>query len=587
MPASVWARNLPVPGPQSPAPRQRCADDDAARVRRGLSMEQNAVGETRAAGRRQAARTTTVFSCMLVWFALTAPEQLSSLQPAAFARIPAEGLAGVALILLLPPKAVRVAAPIVGFALGLMTVVRVLDIGSFAVVDRPFDPVLDWSSLGSGLDYLTASMGRFAAIGAAIGAVVLAVTVFGCVTLSVRRLTRIVIRHGVVGARSVAVLAVAWVAFAVFGIQFFPGQPAAAASVASLAYGHALSLRASLLDHERFTKQLASDPFVATPGEQLLSALRGKDVSLAFVESYGRSAIEDPRIGPGIDAVLASGTSRLRAAGFASQSAWLNSPTSGGGSWLAHSTLQSGAWVDNQQRYNTLLASNRLTLSSAFRRAGWRTVAVLPGTNKPWPQGSFYKYDVIYTADNLGYRGPGFSWAPMPDQYALSAFHRSEVAAPHHAPVMADIALVSSHAPWAPIPRLVRWDSVGDGSVFDPQPAAGKKPSDVWRDPNQVRAQYARSIEYSLNTLFSYMATYATKDTVLIFLGDHQPARIVTADHASRDVPIAIVAHDPAVLKRIGGWGWQNGLEPAPQAPVKQMSVFRDNFLSAFSPRMK
>jgi hypothetical protein len=112
-------------------------------------MEQNAVGETRAAGRRQAARTTTVFSCMLVWFALTAPEQLSSLQPAAFARIPAEGLAGVALILLLPPKAVRVAAPIVGFALGLMTVVRVLDIGSFAVVDRPFDPVLDWSSATS------------------------------------------------------------------------------------------------------------------------------------------------------------------------------------------------------------------------------------------------------------------------------------------------------------------------------------------------------------------------------------------------------------------------------------------------------
>jgi hypothetical protein len=47
-------------------------------------------------------------------------------------------------------------------------------------------------------------------------------------------------------------------------------------------------------------------------------------------------------------------------------------------------------------------------------------------------------------------------------------------------------------------------------------------------------------------------------------------------------VPISVIAHDPAVLDKISGWGWQDGLRPSRQAPVWRMSAFRDRFLSAF-----
>jgi hypothetical protein len=47
-------------------------------------------------------------------------------------------------------------------------------------------------------------------------------------------------------------------------------------------------------------------------------------------------------------------------------------------------------------------------------------------------------------------------------------------------------------------------------------------------------------------------------------------------------VPISIVAHDPAVLQRIAGWGWTDGLRPGDAAPVWQMSAFRNRFLAAF-----
>ena len=51
---------------------------------------------------------------------------------------------------------------------------------------------------------------------------------------------------------------------------------------------------------------------------------------------------------------------------------------------------------------------------------------------------------------------------------------------------------------------------------------------------------------------------------MLVVLGDHQPAKIVTGENPSHDVPISIIAHDPAVLDRIAGWGWEDGLRPEP-----------------------
>jgi hypothetical protein len=76
--------------------------------------------------------------------------------------------------------------------------------------------------------------------------------------------------------------------------------------------------------------------------------------------------------------------------------------------------------------------------------------------------------------------------------------------------------------------------------------------------------------------------THGSDNLVLVLLGDHQPAPIVTGEGASRDVPITIVARDRAVLDRISGWGWQDGLKPGPNAPVWRMDAFRDRFLTAF-----
>jgi hypothetical protein len=527
----------------------------------------------------------TVLAGLLVWLALVAPNGSGRLTPIAFVRIPIEGLLVVAVLLLLPQRPRRIVAVVVGALLGPLLILKVLDIGFVAALGRPFNPVIDWTYFGSAKGVLSDSIGRRSATIAVIAAMLGLVAVLVCVPLAVLRLTRLVERHRSTSIRVVTALGVVWILCAASGLQFVRGAPLASSTTARLAYEQARQIDTSIRDEQRFAQLATHDSLRNTPASGLLTGLRGKDVLVVFVESYGRVAVQDSAFSPQVDAVLDAGTRGLGAAGFSAKSAFLTSPTFGGISWLAHSTLQSGLWIDNQQRYNDLVGSDRFTLSDAFKRAGWRTVSDVPSDGRDWPQGtSFYHYAKLYNSTNVGYLGPKFSYAHMPDQYTLSTFQRLELAKTHRAPVMAEIDLVSSHTPWAPLPRMVDPSQVGDGSVFDGMPQQGQSPSVVWRHPSQVQAAYGQSIQYSLNAVFSFVENSHDKNLVLVVLGDHQPATIVTGHGASHDVPISIISHDPTVLSRISKWGWQDGMRPSRNAPIWPMDAFRDRFLNAYGP---
>ena len=104
----------------------------------------------------------------------------------------------------------------------------------------------------------------------------------------------------------------------------------------------------------------------------------------------------------------------------------------------------------------------------------------------------------------------------------------------------------------------------------------------LFGDSERARAAYGHSIEYTMSTIVSFVQRYGDDKTVVVLLGDHQPATTVSGQGASHDVPISVIAHDPKVMDRIAGWGWQDGLRPSPQAPVWPMGAFRDRFLTAF-----
>jgi phosphatidylglycerophosphate synthase len=519
----------------------------------------------------------TVLALLLVWAALVAPNQPSQLDVGAFARLPLELLVVVALAVLLPATPRRVLAVVVGAVLALLVIVKVLDMGFITAFDRPFDPVSDSSYVGIGIETLRDAIGRSSANLAVAVIVVLFVGLLALPVLALLRLTRVAAGHRDWALRAAAVLGVLWVVLRVFG------APVASTSAATLAVDEVKAVQSGLRAHDILAREIPRDRFRATPGDQLLAGLRGKDVLLLFVESYGRVAVQDSSFSPRIDAVLDQGTAQLRVAGFSSRSAFLTSSTFGGLSWLAHSTLQSGIRIGTQRGYNQLVKSDRLTLSGAFKRAGWRAVVEDPANKRTWPEGStFYHYDKIYDRRNVGYRGPDFGLPPMPDQYVLEALHRLELARRHRPPLFAQVDLISSHAPWTRIPRLIPWEDVGDGSIFDRIPAEESTRAALFGDADRARAAYGHSIEYTMSTIVSFVQHYGNDKTVVVLLGDHQPATIVSGQGASHDVPITVIAHDPKVMHQIAGWGWQDGLLPSPQAPVWPMAAFRDRFLTAF-----
>ncbi|MGC0373267.1 hypothetical protein RKD28_000783 [Streptomyces sp. SAI-229] len=528
---------------------------------------------------------TTVLAGALVLFAFLMPNQVERLDVRAFVRLPAEGILLVALLLALPSRWRRTAAVVSGVLLGLLTVLKFVDMGFHQVLARPFDLVLDWILLDDATDFVRESFGRSGQVLAVAGVIVLFVALLALMTLATVRLTGLMARHRPVAVRTTLVLGVAWVTCVTLGVRV-AGVPVATKGTAEMLGNRVEQVRAGLRDARVFEKEAAVDAFAKTPPDRLLTGLRGKDVLFTFIESYGRVAIDDPAMAGPVDAALKDGTRRLEDAGFASRSGWLKSPVTGAGSWLAHSTFLSGLWIKNQQRYRSLTTSDRMTLTKYFRKAGdWRTVGIVPGVRRAWPEGEFFGLDHIYDSEHLGYQGPYFSWTPVPDQFSLEAFERLEHGRKDREPIMAEIILASSHNPWSPIAHMIDWDDLGDGSVFHRIKKEGTDPKEVWKDPEKVRTEYRRAIEYSLSSITEWVERYGDENTVLIFLGDHQPVPTVTAGSTSRDVPVTIVAKDPKVLDRVDGWGWSDGLKPAPDAPRWGMDQFRDRFMTAYGPR--
>lgn len=526
---------------------------------------------------------TSVLAGALLLVALVVPDRLDRMTFQSFLRLPVELIVLAVVLLALPSRARRVTAVVLGAFVGLSTVLKCLDMGFYETLARPFDLVFDWVLLSDAADWMKDSFGRSGEVLSIVGVIVLLIAVLAGSALAMVRLADVMARHRPTAVRTTLVLGVAWIMCFTLSVQV------GGVTLATKGYSQFLSnrvkyVREGLGDADVFKKQLTVDAFAKTPPNQLLTGLRGKDVLFTFIESYGRVALDDPTMAPEMDKTLTAGDARLKAAGFSSRSAWLRSPVTGAGSWLAHSTFLSGLWIKNQQRYRTVTTSTRATLTSYFQKTGaWRTVGIVPGVRKAWPEGKYFGLDNIYDSTHLGYNGPYFSWTPVPDQFSLESFEKLEYGKKNRDPIMAEIILASSHNPWSPIAHTIPWNQLGDGTIFNQIKKEGTNPTEVWKSAKRVRTEYRKAIQYSVDSLTQWVQRYGNKNTVLVFLGDHQPVPTVTGGTTDRDVPITIVAHDPKVLDKISSWGWTNGLKPADSAPVLGMDKFRDRFMTAYA----
>jgi len=310
------------------------------------------------------------------------------------------------------------------------------------------------------------------------------------------------------------------------------------------------------------------------------AALAGSDVLLVFMESYGSTTFDRPEFEQALRPARERLQEAIQGTGRGVVSAYVSSPTFGGGSVLAHLSLMSGIEVRDPDHYALLMTQNRPTLVSLFKNAGYRAVAVMPGLRESWPEGAFYGFDKIYGADGLDYHGPAFGWWRIPDQFSLAALDSRELQPRHRKPVFVFFPTVSTHMPFEPTPPLQSdWQRVLTPHPFDAEPlrrALTQTP--VWTDMGKA---YVSSVQYFLDTLSSYLRARADAKFVMIILGDHQPAANVSGEGASWDVPVHVIASQPAILKALQVDGFRPGLIPVRPAAGK-MSALGPWSLTAF-----
>jgi hypothetical protein len=459
---------------------------------------------------------------------------------------------------------------------------KIGDLGMRSAFNRPFNPLLDLPLLRSGWDLASGAAGPVLA-GLGLG---LVAGVFGLVVAALWWATgqwaRVDLRPAArrVAAVGTCLAAALTVADAGHAARAFvlPGDPPGRAAAARLIPERVALLRQSLSDLAAFNAASARDPFGTATG--LLDRLAGRETIIAFVESYGRTSFDTPLYSATHVQTLRAAEPALRAAGFELRSGWLTSPIMGGQSWLAHGTLASGLRLDNQTRYGAMLASPRRTLYEIAGEEGFRTAAVMPAITLAWPEGRMLGFSEIFAAADLGYRGRPYNWVTMPDQFTLTALDRIRAGAQGRSSLI-QVVLISSHAPWTPVPELVDWDAVGDGTILNRWAEAGDPPEVVWRDRDRVRDQYRQSIDYALRAVTGHAARQIGDLPLIVVLGDHQPAPFVALGE-TRDVPVHVIG-PPDLVALTDGWGWTPGLVPDPALPAWPMESFRDRFLRAFS----
>jgi len=305
-----------------------------------------------------------------------------------------------------------------------------------------------------------------------------------------------------------------------------------------------------------------------------LAGLGQRDIYLIFFESYGAVILDDPGLSPRALPALARFQRTVTEAGLTIRSARIASPTYGGGSWLAHGSVDAGTWLANQRLYQLETTTDRPTWPGIMTKAGWQSFDIQPGLKTPLDHAAFWGFDRIVGADDLKYDGPSFGWFGIPDQYALD--QSLKLPRDPSRPLFAQIVLVSSHIPFHPVPPVVA-DPIDVGR-FATHPEVARLVATP-PDWNDLAGPYMESVEYDLTVLADWLPRALGDKGVAIILGDHQPPALIGHASASHDVPIHIISRDSALVRRLADAGFADGAVPTGEAGT--MATLADRFLDA------
>ena len=338
--------------------------------------------------------------------------------------------------------------------------------------------------------------------------------------------------------------------------------------------------------------EAADGPEAAAARSYAFPGILDRDIYVFVIEAYGYAAFSRDDLHDQLSGDFDRFARVLDKHGYGIKSNYLLAPVAGGFSWLAEATFLSGQWVNSQTRFEQLYDASVSTLSGVLHEGGYYTFTVRPGTvHGKWPEGwDLYRFEdalVAYEGD-FGYRGPGFSYVPITDQYAIwKAHHHLERTRENgvwgdERPLLAYYQLVSSHTPFNRIPPYIEdWDALGDGTIYHERSDEILTFNNTWGGGSELDEGFVASISYVFTVLTEYIDRFVdhNRDPVFIVFGDHQPQRPIREQNAHLSVPIHIVSRDQEILDRFAAYGYTPGMRGRQEPPHERMSEFFPMFV--------
>lgn len=303
------------------------------------------------------------------------------------------------------------------------------------------------------------------------------------------------------------------------------------------------------------------------------------NIYLIFVESYGSVLYQRPDYKARYERLLTDLQQQLAAGGWQAVSTLSESPTWGGGSWLAYTSTLFGLRIDTHPQFLSLLNKYQNETYPSFgaylKQQGYRYYH-LSSLSSELSEGDWLKQERFFGADHwfrfeeLNFHGPMYGWGPAPpDQYVLHYTHERLIQASHQ-PFLLFFITQNSHYPFVPAPTLVDdWHTLNNDQPSPPSIDA------EGIDHALRRRNYADAIQYELQMLSEFVITTGGDDDLFIFIGDHQPPRVSRRDDGFA-TPVHIVSRDQRLLATFQRYGFGPGL----RAPALTPTLHHEGFYS-------
>jgi hypothetical protein len=322
-------------------------------------------------------------------------------------------------------------------------------------------------------------------------------------------------------------------------------------------YQRQAHLLAAAVFPDRFRSALPESP----PLDSDLKVLEGAEVKVVFLESYGATTYERDDLFEVIHPARQGLEQAANAQGRQVLSAFVKAAAFGGASDLSHLSFLSGIDLTDPIRHDLLITTDRPTILDTFEQRGYRTIGLYPAMSWDWPEVSFYSFDHYHDAPSLDYRGPKFGLWWLPDQFSMARVDEMYPPDPDGKPRFLFYPTITTHIPFRPTPPYQPdWSRVTSDRPYSDEATEKAMADEI--DWHGLFQGYINTINYTFRWLAGYQALPQPRESVLILLGDHQPAGGITGPDATWNVPVHIITSNKTIADRLRIHGFQDGVNP-------------------------